>query len=49
MSLERKIISLEDEIERLKNKLNEVVTKLNFISLYYESKGDYAGVLLEVK
>ena len=29
----------------IKTKLNEVITKLNFISMYYESKGDYAGSL----
>lgn len=49
MSLQKKIISLEDEIEHLRNKLNETITMLNFISMYYESNGDYAGCLLEVE
>ena len=46
---ENRIYTLEGEIKKLKEKLNETITMLNFVSLYYEAKGDYAGCLLEVK
>ena len=39
----------EKEIKILKEKLNEVISKLNFISEYYENKGDYAGIITELK
>lgn len=43
------IEELHHGIIALKMKLNELITKVNFISMYYESKGDYAGALLEVE
>ena len=33
----------------IKAKLNEVISLLNHISLYYESKGDYGGSVGEIK
>ncbi len=42
---------IDAKYEALEKKFNEVINKINFISLYYECKGDYAGHIrdLEVK
>lgn len=37
-----------ERIERLEKKLNDVIEKINFISQYYESKGDYAGTMTDL-
>ncbi len=46
-SKDKLIKGMVDRIGHLENKLNEVIKVLNFVSTYYEGKGDYAGHIAE--
>ena len=47
--MESKFNKLSQENVKLKAKLNEAIDTLNFVSMFYEGKGDYAGNVGELE